>query len=217
MLPPPPQDFDTFFAGENAAALAGLRGLAMPGAPVYLWGPSGCGKTHLLKALSRQVQAAGRHSGWFDAATPLPWTADPSWSLLVIDRAESLDGPHQQAAFGLFIDAVTHGRQVAAAGTLPPVDLPVREDLRTRLGWGLVFALQPLGEAGTREVLRREADRCAFPVSDEVVDYVLAHHPRDLSFLMALLARLDAYTLAHGRALTVPLVRQMLAEEGQTA
>ena len=49
--------------------------------------------------------------------------------------------------------------QFASAGRVPPVDLPVREDLRTRLGWGPVHAVQPLAEADTREALRQEAGR----------------------------------------------------------
>ena len=43
--------------------------------------------------------------------------------------------------------------QWAAAGRLPPVDLPLRDDLRTRLAWGHVFALQMLREGETRAAL----------------------------------------------------------------
>jgi len=77
-----------------------------------------------------------------------------------------------------------------------------------------VFAVQPLGEAETRAVLRRDADQRGIFLSDEVMDYVLTRFPRDLSHLMRLLDRLDEFGLAHGRRITVPLVRQMLAEEG---
>ena len=85
---------------------------------------------------------------------------------------------------------------VAAAGRVPPVDLPLREDLRTRLGWGHVFALQPLAEAERRAVLRREADRRGIFLSDEVMDYLLTRFARDLKHLMALLDRLDALLAA---------------------
>jgi DnaA family protein len=101
---------------------------------------------------------------------------------------------------------------VAAAGRLPPIDLPLREDLRTRLAWGHVFALQPLADAETRAALRREADHRGIFLSDEVMDHVLTHFPRDLSHLMDLLDHLDSYALARGRRVTVPLLRQMLVE-----
>jgi DnaA family protein len=92
------------------------------------------------------------------------------------------------------------------------VDLPLREDLRTRLGWGHVFALQPLSEGETRSALRREADRRGVFLSDEVMGYLLTRFARDLTHLMRLLDRLDEFSLANKRAVTVPLLKQMLAE-----
>jgi DnaA family protein len=205
--------FEAFVPGANSAALQHLQALQLPAAPVYLWGGSGSGKTHLLQALAQTVQQQGLQMGWFDARTPLPWDWDDSWSLIVFDDCEALDADHQQAAFALFAIASPSGVQVAAAGAVPPTDLPLREDLRSRLGWGHVFALEPLSEAETRAALRREADRRGLFLSDEVMDYVLSHFTRDLKHLMSLLDRLDGFALTHKRAVTLPLLRQMLAEE----
>jgi DnaA-homolog protein len=214
--PAPLATFDTFMTGANAAALAHLRALAArPGAPVYLWGASGSGKTHLLHALAQAVQARGGRTGWFDADQAPPCAIDDA-ALIVLDGCQAFDAAQQQAAFGLFIDAAEQGAQIAAAGTLPPVDLPLRDDLRTRLGWGPVFALQPLGEADARAALRREADRRGIFLSDEVMDYLLTRFSRDLKHLMALLDRLDEFALAERRAVTVPLLRKMFEQEGST-
>jgi len=206
--------FEGFVPGANAAAVQHLLALQPAAAPVYLWGPPGCGKTHLLRALAHRLQRAGQRVGWFDAHQGLPWNLQPDWTLLVMDRCDEFGPAEQQAAFALFVEAGTHGVQVAAAGRLPPVDLPLRDDLRTRLGWGHVFALQPLGEAETRAALRREADRRGIFLSDELMDYLLVRFPRDLSHLLAALDGLDRFGLAKGRRITVPLLRQMLAEEG---
>jgi DnaA family protein len=75
-----------------------------------------------------------------------------------------------------------------------------------------VHAVLPLSEAETRAVLRREADRRGVHLGDEVMDYLLSRFARDLGHLMSLLDRLDGYAMSHARALTVPLLRQMLAE-----
>ena len=206
--------FDNFLPGANAAALDHLRALPLATAPVYLWGPGGCGKTHLMQALASRHQRAGQQVGWFDAADPLPWVLSPAWALVVLDRCEVLDATAQHAAFALFEEATAHGVQWLAAGRLPPVDLPVRDDLRTRLAWGHVFAMQPLPDAETRAALRREADRRGIFLSDEVMDFLLTRFERDLAHLMRLLDRLDNYGLSKGRRITVPLVRQMLTEEG---
>jgi DnaA family protein len=212
--PEPDCSFETFLPGANAAALQHLRTLGASAAPVYLWGASGCGKTHLLRALARRVQAGGGVVGWFESGATLPWSLEPGWSLVLVDRCHELDEETQRATFALFEDAASEGVAFAAAGRLPPVDLPLREDLRTRLGWGHVFALETLSEPETRAVLRREADRRGIFLGDEVMGHMLNHFPRDLAHLMRLLERLDEFSLAKSRQITVPLVRQMLAEEG---
>lgn len=216
--PAPLATFDAFVTGAqpgNAAALAHLRGVAaQPGAPVYLWGPGGSGKTHLLRALAGEVQAKGGRAGWFEAGTRLPWAFDAAWSLVVLDGCEAFDDERQQAAFALVVDALSHGAQLAAAAAVPPVDLPLRDDLRTRLAWGHVFALEPLGEADARAALRREADRRGIFLSDEVMAYLMTRFSRDLKHLMALLDRLDEFALAEHRAITVPLLKRMFEEEG---
>ncbi len=208
--------FESFLPGSeaNLRALEHLRRLPMPTAPVYLWGPSGSGKTHLLRGLAHACQQAGQRVGWFDPSRPCPWELAADWSLVVIDRCDELDAAGQQSAFTLFVEAATEGVQMACAGRLPPVDLPLRDDLRTRLGWGPVFAMQPLGESETRAALRRESDRRGIRLTDEVMDHLLTRFPRDLKHLMALLDRLDEFSLSRSRTITVPLVRAMLAEEG---
>ncbi len=206
--------FDNFLPGANALAMAHLQALGAQSAPVYLWGPSGSGKTHLLQALVLHYQQQGAQAGWFNADDPAPWGFDESWALIVIDRCDELQPDPQHAAFTLFVEATTRGVPIVAAGRLPPVDLPLREDLRTRLGWGHVFALQPLNETEMRAALRREADRRGVFLSDDVMSYLLTRFARDLKYLMAQLDRLDEFALANKRAITVPLLKQMLIEEG---
>ena len=100
-----------------------------------------------------------------------------------------------------------------AAGGLPPADLPLREDLRTRLAWGHVFELHALSEPEVRAVLRQAADARGVQLPDEVMAFVLARFSRDLGSLMLLLEHLDRYALQTQRAITVPLVKSMLQNE----
>jgi len=219
---PADEGFDALVVGRNAHAVQHLRSLAPTAiaadaaglaAPVYLWGEAGSGKSRLLRALAAQHQAQGAQIGWFDATDALPWVLDEAWRLVVVDRCEALDAAHQQAAFALFVEAGTQGVLWAAAGRLPPVDLPVRDDLRTRLGWGHVFALQPLADDETRAALRRAADQRGILLPDEVIAHLLTHFKRDMAHLMALLDRLDGFSLAEKRHITVPLLKKMLADE----
>ncbi|TMH09686.1 MAG: DnaA regulatory inactivator Hda [Betaproteobacteria bacterium] len=207
--------FDSFVIGANAMAVAHLGAMQAASPPVYLWGPSGSGKTHLLHALADRFQQRGLRVGWFSAADPAPWAVDDTRSLLVFDGCDEFDAHQQQSAFALFVEATTRAAPVASAGRVPPVDLPLRDDLRSRLGWGHVLAIAPLSEEQTRATLRREADRRGLFLSDDVMDYLLTRFARDLKHLMVLLDRLDEFALVTKRAITVPLVKQMLAEEGR--
>jgi DnaA family protein len=183
-------DFDNYVAGPNAEAVASLRSFAagaMREAVMYLWGEPGSGRTHLLQAAAR---------------------LNPD--LTVADDVEKLDDPAQQRLFAA-INAAREGKPpVLAAGSQPPAQLPLREDLRTRLAWGLVYQLKPLTDAEKALHLRAQAARRGLRLPDEVLAYLLSRLPRDLASLNAVLEALDRYSLATKRALTVPLVREAL-------
>jgi DnaA family protein len=97
-----------------------------------------------------------------------------------------------------------------AAGAVPPSDLNLREDLRTRLGWGHVFQLHVLNESERRAVLRQQADERGVFLSDEVMDFMLNRFSRDLGSLLQLLDQLDGYALQTQRAITIPLLKSMM-------
>jgi DnaA family protein len=182
---------DNYVAGANAEALEGVRSLALGGLKetiVYLWGAQGSGRSHLLRA------AAG---------------ANPA--LVIADDVEALAEAAQQALFVAINLAREGGPAVLAAGNAPPAQLRLREDLRTRLGWGLVYQLKPLSDAEKAVHLRSEALRRGLTLSEEVVRYLLTHLPRDLASLHAVLDRLDRHSLARQRAVTLALVRDALS------
>jgi DnaA-homolog protein len=217
MVAPAAARFDTFVAGANAAVLQHLAQMQTLSTPVYLWGPSGSGKTHLLRAMAALRHDRGERVGWFDALSRPPWPMEANYTLLLLDGCDAYDDAQQRAAFALLVEAQSLGVAWVAAGRVPPVDLVLREDLRTRLGWGPVFALCCLPEEQARAVLRRESDRRGIVLSDDVMDYLLTRFARDLSHLMALLDRLDGFALAAHRGVTVPLLKKMLAEQNPAA
>jgi DnaA-homolog protein len=210
---------DNFFVGPNEAALSHLKlWLGQPDAalvrrspvPTYLWGASACGKTHLLQAVRSALQARGQQVGWLDATVNVAPEYDESWAVVLLDDVHAFDVGQQQTAFNWFINAQTQQIAVLAAGSLPPADLKLRDDLRTRLGWGHVFALQALDEAQRREVLRASAHARGIHLSDEVMDFMLTRFSRDLGSLMELLDLMDGYALQTQRAITIPLLKTMM-------
>jgi len=206
--------FESYLSQANAETVAQLRALGPGAPPAYLWGPSGSGKSHLLRALADERRSAGGRAVLFDAGDAVPWELHEQATLVMVDHCDALDAQRQHGAFKLFVEAAAIDAQWVAAGRVPPVDLPLRDDLRTRLAWGHVFALHAPDESDTRAVLRREAERRGIGLGDGVLDYLLSRFERDLKSLMALFDRLDRYALSRQRALTVPLIRQMLNDDG---
>jgi DnaA family protein len=189
--PPQPPGFDNYVAGENAEALLAVRALAagtLRESTVYLWGAAGSGRSHLLVAAER---------------------ANPG--LLIADDVHLLSADAQQALFVAVNAARESGRGVLAAGDKPPGALALRDDLRTRLAWGLVYGLHPLGDEAKRAHLAALATRRGLELSPEVAAYLLARLPRDFASLNSVMEILDKHSLARQRGLTLPLVREALA------
>lgn len=189
LAPPPAPTLDNFIIGRNGAALATLREAAAsrPAATViYLWGEPGSGRTHLVTAAS----IAG---------------------LAAVDDVERLDPTAQVTLFDAINEARSMGAAVVVAGAHAPARLPLRDDLRTRLGSGLAFELAALSDAEKAEALRNRAATLGMTLPEEVVSYLLTHLPRDMGTQIAMLDALDRYSLARQRAVTLPLVRAALA------
>jgi len=213
-----------FFAGPNEEALrhlalwAGQKSSAATRSPVptLLWGGSGSGKTHLLKAIREALREQGATVGWLDATVQEPPAFDEAWGAVLLDDVHLYTAVQQHAAFNWFVNATApktgSQRPVLAASELPPTDLKLREDLRTRLGWGHVFHLQVLSEPERRAVLRQAADARGVFLSDEVMGFMLTRFSRDLGSLMQLLDQLDGYALQTKRSVTIPLIRAMLED-----
>lgn len=216
LLAAPPPSLDNFIVGENGAAFDALRNFP-PGRAIYLWGPSGAGRSHLLKAL-----AAGSAAHYFSAQSSsddmrdLASTEALPLALVAVDDVHLLDERAQAALFALY----NRWRETAAserafallvAGDRAPLTMPLREDLRTRLGWDLVFRLEQLSDHDRAHALRTQAGERGLQLSPEVIGWILTHYARDMGRLTALIDALDRYSLEKHRAITLPLLKDLLA------
>jgi len=202
----PAPTVDNFVVGRNAELITHLRtAIAGNGERfVYLWGEAGSGRTHLLKAAA----AAGQNAIYVSCSINSAF--EDAAQLLVADDVENLSSQAQVALFNRYNALREQGGGLIASGNVPPVQLKLRADLMTRLGWGLVVQVHALNDAEKMLALARRAEACGFKLSQEVVGYLLTHAPRDMGALFATLDALDRHSLETKRAITVPLVRDWL-------
>jgi DnaA family protein len=209
LAPPLQPSFDNFVVGRNAEAVAALRALvagqaAMPAAErsLYLWGEAGSGRSHLIRALEQS--GAWR---WTPEVEP------EGTGISVLDGVEALDDAGQIALFNRLNEVRADARSASVVtGRSAPAQLVLREDLRTRLGWGLVYQLHALSDEEKLAALRAHVYARGVHLAEDLLPYLLTHLPRDLRSLTAALDALDAFALARQRALTVPLLKEWLAQ-----
>lgn len=216
---PAPATFDNFVAGANAELIAALRRVAAGQARdtgFLLWGAVGSGKTHLLRAVVAEARARGADAAMFDAPGALG-AADPELvgrhALVAVDDVDVATADAQARLFTLFNELRASGGQLVAASAVSPARLALREDLRTRLGWGMVQELLPLADEQKPAALVAWARQRGFGLTDEVIGYLLAHGRRDMTALLATLEALDRRSLATKRPITLPMLRGWLQRE----
>jgi len=192
--PPAPQTLENFISGRNDEALHSLKQALTNAAEarfIYLWGPEGSGKTHLLQACKRGAEE-----------TKLP--------LHIADDVHNLDEEAQIALFDQFNQLRATGGILITSGIAAPTQMGLRDDLATRLAWGLVYQLHPLTDEEKAQALKTHAQERGMKLPDEVVDYCLRYLRRDLPTLMAVLDALDEWSLTEKKPVTVPLLKKLL-------
>jgi len=208
---------ENFLPGRNAELVGVLpRFVAgrVDATGLLMWGAPAAGKTHLLHA----ALTLARSHGLAAALVTHPRELDDApkrarSAFYAIDRIDEADATAAARIFTIFNTAKEYGGRVMAASRAPLASLPLREDLRTRLGWGLVYEVQPLADDEKPAALAAYARERGFALEDDVIDYLLRHGKRDMRSLLATLDALDRRSLAAKRPVTVPLLREWLQKE----
>ncbi len=188
--PAPAPSLENFVPGKNAEAIASIQAALAGKVPrfIYLWGEPGSGKSHLLSA----CKAHGTR---------------------VADDVHLLDNDAQIALFNTYNRQKESGGMLVTAGLHAPAQMGLRDDLATRLAWGLVYQLHPLTDSEKAQALKNHALERGMKLPTEVIDYCLRHLRRDLPTLMAVLDALDEWSLTEKKPVTVPMLKKLLQLE----
>jgi DnaA family protein len=189
--PAPPQSLDNFIVGHNAEAITSIYYLFEDSAEssfIYLWGAAGSGKSHLLNAAN-------------------------NFGVQVADDVHLLDNEAQIDLFNTYNQLKADGNKLIAAGLHAPSQMQLRDDLATRLAWGLVYQLQPLTDNEKAAALKNHAIERGMRLPDEVIAYCLRYLRRDLPTLMSILNALDKWSLTEQKPVTVQMLKKLLQLE----
>jgi len=136
--------------------------------------------------------------------------AVPADKILAVDDVQHLSSGGQIALFDLYNRVRAGAGALVASGDAAPAQLALREDLRSRLAWGLAFQLHPLSDTEKTAALREHARARALDLPEDVIAYLLRHARRDMASLIGILDALDRCSLELKRPVTLPLVRDAL-------
>lgn len=212
--PLPLPTLENFLPGRNAELLHMLTNILSNHEKerfVYLWGGLGCGKSHLLQATVAAYTQRNSKAVYFSAKKPCEFSVDSDIDCVAVDDIDCLDAAAQIGLFNLYNRLRDESQAfLLVSGAVAPAYLNMRQDLVTRLGWGLVYQVHELTEEEKIQAMKSHAVDCGFDLSQEICLYLLRHGRRDLPSLMMTLDALDRYSLVNQRQITIPLLRELL-------
>ena len=212
VAPALPPTFDNFVVGHNSPLLAALRDAVVGQHHVYLWGAPSSGRSHLLQATAHAAQQSSRPACYLPATAIRAEAVIPALALLAADDIHTLSDDAQDALFHLFNRSRGEGLTLVLAGNAAPRQLALHEDLRTRVGQSVCLEIQNPDDDTRRALLAALAARRGIALSDEAIVYLLQRARRDVASLVALVASIDEHSLSAHRAVTLPLLREALAQ-----
>lgn len=211
--------FDNFYVGDNAVALNAVQQLVSSKAAfscVYIHGAQGAGLSHVLYAACHAAHQVGSTASYLPLQkTPSPQLLEglEQLSLVCWDDVDAVAGQRawEEALFHSYNRMQATGTRLLVAAHAPPGQIAWSlPDLGSRLAASTVFAIKPLSDEDKLAALQQRAKRRGLELADEVGLYLLHHGPRDTHALFASLEKLDQFSLATQRRLTIPFVKQVL-------
>lgn len=197
---------DFLVGSANAEAVGWIdRYPEWPSYGLAIVGPAGCGKSHLAHVFASRAAATFLGASEFAAENVAAGAA------YVIEDA----GTDERRMFH-FLNAVReHGAHVLLTAREAPARWTVAlPDLKSRLAALPVVRISEPDDAMREAVLvKLFADR-QLDVAPDVIAYLLSRMDRSFEAMRRLVAQADAESLAHARAVTVPLVKDLLYDGG---
>lgn len=225
---------ENFFEAGNQATLKKLRSLLNDSSKNHMFWLSatqGAGKSHLAQALCAEFEAQGKVVVYIALEELVHFIGagnyDPLWAnslitadLLCFDDIHTLDTVTtdkkvylEEQLFALINQNLLHQHQclLFTSEKLPrQLNLSLK-DLLSRLDLFEILTLQAFDEEQSLSFIRFKAKKVGLELEEKVAEFLLKRVARDPGSLSDLVDKLDRYSLATTRKLTIPSVKQALS------
>ena len=131
----------------------------------------------------------------------------------VIEDIETYNNFEQISAFNFFNDCKENNKKLFVTGANSPKNMGLREDLASRLSWGLVFQIKALTDDEKKLALLSHAHQKGILLDKKIIEYCMKYLKRDLHYLIATLDALDNWSLKTKKPITIPLLQKLIAEK----
>ncbi|WP_455365323.1 DnaA regulatory inactivator Hda [Kaarinaea lacus] len=212
--------FDTFVAGDNGEAVTAIQNLTQKGNEhyIYIWGAKGTGKSHLMQSICQQFTASQQAVAYLslrDRKQYSPAILDglEKLSLVCVDDVQEIvsDPAWEEALFHFYNRMRDGSIPLLVSGSKPASQLSLKlADLKSRLGWGLIFQIKMLNDHQKLLALQKRAVLRGMELNDEAGRYLLTRYSREMGDLLQLLDKLDKASLSEQRRLTIPFIRDCI-------
>lgn len=216
--------FENFITGENTEIRTICHNLALDDAQhsLYLWGQAAVGKSHLLHAVCNLANQSGMTAAYIPLKQQKKLSSSildglDNVSIICVDDIDCIAEKNiwELALFNLYNQARENHQSLLMTGSVGVRQLSFQlDDLASRIGWDLIYHLQPLSDNDKIKLLQKEADTRQFTMPTDVAMYLVRHMQRDVQSLLALLDTFDHATLSAQKKLTIPFVQSVMREHG---
>ena len=225
------ENFQTDRANHHTASLCRAFAEGAEGQPtsLVLYGERGSGKTHLLSAIGHEISGKlAKAAILYIDANALKEKIDSletytqlkeylekyeQAAYLAIDNLDSICGvgEAEEQVFHLYNAVTQGGGRFAAATVLSPPEWTFSlKDLKTRLLWGQVIELLPVGDEKRTDVLIKAAKDMGMALPAAAAQWLITHLPRNPNSQRETLVRIDQYSLTYKRKVSVQLIKEAL-------
>lgn len=188
---------------------------------LFLWGDSGSGKSHLLHAITNYMSKIG--SKVFYSCLKHPAIIKPdifeqleNFNLICLDDIDHvlpLENWQEALYYCLELTENYNTKLIVSSNDNINQITTARAETYSRLAASFRHQVQKLNEKELFLALKRRASFRQIPISENVLNFIQTHSPRDSKSLFSLLDKLEEQSLVMKKSISIRMVKDIIEKK----